>query len=60
MKKSTELGLMFFSMPFVVSASTEFLPKWLSMPISLIATLLWIGTFVQITKYDAETDKVKE
>ena len=57
MKKSTELGLMFFSMPFVVSASLEFLPAWLSWPTALIAGMFWVGVLGQIHEYDKTKEK---
>ena len=59
MKKTTELGLYFLSLPFVISAAIEFLPQWLSMPISVIAGLLWFGTLIQIFNHDFEKDKEK-
>lgn len=60
MKKSTELLLIFFSMPFVVSASIEFLPQWLSWPIGVIATMFWVGTIVEIQNYDKTKEKENE
>jgi hypothetical protein len=29
--------------PFVVSASIEFLPSWLYLPICLIGGMIWLG-----------------
>lgn len=54
MKKTTELGLYFLGLPFVISASVEFLPQWVAVPIFLIAGLVWLGVFIQITKYEGE------
>ena len=60
MKKGTQLLLMFFSLPFVVSASIEFLPQWLSWPIGVIATMFWVGTLREIQDYNLKTDKEKD
>ena len=60
MKKSTQLGLMFFSLPFVMSASIEFLPQWLSWPIGVIAAMFWVGTIVEIQNYDKTEEKEDE
>ena len=59
MKKSTELMSVFLTMPFVVSASMEFLPAWLAMPICLIAVMFWMGTLVQIMDYTKKDDETK-
>lgn len=37
--------------PFVVTASIEFLPWWLSSPIVFLTGLFWWGTMVQIGEY---------
>ena len=60
MKKSTQFGLYFFCLPFVISAAIEFLPQWLSIPTSVIAGMIWFGTIIEIGKYDAKTDAIKE
>ena len=60
MKKTTELGLYFLCLPFVVSAAIEFLPHWLSMPISVIAGMIWFGVIVQIGNHDFEKGKESE
>lgn len=60
MKKSTELGLLFFTLPFVVSASMEFLPQWLALPIAVISSMFWLGVLIQIGEYKKEDDEVKE
>jgi hypothetical protein len=33
-----------FVTPFVVSASIEFMPGWLSWPISVLGGMVWIGS----------------
>jgi len=60
MKKTTEMGLYFLGLPFAISASIEFLPQWVSMPISVIAGMLWFGTLIQIFNHDFDKDKGKE
>ena len=60
MKEGTRLMLLFVSMPFVVSASIEFLPQWLSWPIGVIATMFWVGTLREIQDYNIKTDKEKD
>ena len=60
MKESTRLMLLFLSMPFVMSASIEFLPPWLSWPVGVIAAMFWVGTLLEIRDYDTKTDKVKD
>lgn len=34
--------------PFIVSASLEFLPKWLSVPILMIGIMLWMGALFML------------
>ena len=34
--------------PFVVSASLEFLPKWLSVPILMLGIMLWMGALFML------------
>ena len=51
---------MFFSLPFVMSASIEFLPQWLSWPIGVIAAMFWVGTIVEIQNYDKTEEKEDE
>ena len=38
--------------PFVVSASIEFLPGWLSWPISILGGMVWFGSLVLLEKGD--------
>lgn len=42
--------------PFLVTASMEFLPWWLSAPIVLLVVIFWFGTMVQIGEYAKEKD----
>ena len=30
-------------LPFIVSAALEFLPKWVSLPITFLGVLFWAG-----------------
>ena len=59
MKKSTELMAMFLTLPFVASASIEFLPAWLSIPICVIAAMFWLGTCLMIKDHKKEDDETK-
>lgn len=34
--------------PFVVSASVEFLPRWLSAPIGMLGAMLWLGSLFML------------
>ena len=34
--------------PFIVSASIEFMPGWLSWPISILGGMVWIGSLFLI------------
>ena len=38
--------------PFVVSASIEFLPGWLSWPISILGGMVWLGSLILLEKGD--------
>ncbi len=42
--------------PFIVGASLEFLPTWLSMPITLLTAIFWLGTMRQIGEYKRSKD----
>ena len=44
MKDKVVTLLYVFITPFVVSASIEFLPGWLSCPISILGGMVWIGS----------------
>ena len=33
-----------FVTPFIVSASIEFMPGWLSWPIAILGGMVWIGS----------------
>jgi len=44
MKDKIVTLLCIFVIPFVVSASIEFLPGWLSWPISILGGMVWVGS----------------
>jgi hypothetical protein len=52
MKDKVMTLLYIFFMPFVVSASIEFLPGWLSWPISILGGMLWIGSLILLQKQE--------
>lgn len=43
MTRKTKAYLHIISLPFVISASFEFLPAWLYWPIALIGGMAWLG-----------------
>ena len=43
MNKKTKAYLHVITLPFVISASWEFLDAWLYWPITLICVMAWIG-----------------
>jgi hypothetical protein len=43
MTKKTQAYLHVITLPFVISASLEFLPAWLYWPTSLICAMAWVG-----------------
>jgi hypothetical protein len=45
MKKWITLMYVFVT-PFIVSASIEFMPSWLSWPIALLGGILWAGSLI--------------
>ena len=48
MTEQTKLVLYVVILPFVVSASVEFLPAWLYWPIAVIAGMVWLGSIVEL------------
>ena len=46
MTKQRKAFLHIITLPFVVSASVEFLPAWLNWPIALIGGMAWFGACV--------------
>jgi hypothetical protein len=50
MKDKIQTALYIFVTPFVVSVSIEFLPGWLSWPISILGGMLWIGSLILLQK----------
>ena len=43
MRKKTRAYLYVITLPFVISASFEFLDAWLYWPITLICAMVWLG-----------------
>jgi hypothetical protein len=54
-EKLIALGIVIVG-PFVISASLEFLPAWLSMPTTLLVSIFWLGTMGQIGEYKRSKD----
>ena len=50
MRTQTKLLLYVVILPFVISASVEFLPAWLYWPIAVIAGLVWFGALIELGK----------
>lgn len=48
MKDKTVTLLYVLVTPFIVSASIEFLPGWLSWPISVLGGMMWVGALFLI------------
>jgi len=48
MREKIELLAMFTIVPFIATASVQFLPWWVSAPIVLICVVVWIGTMAMI------------
>jgi len=46
MKEKIQTLLYIFVTPFVVSASIEFLPGWLSWPIAVLGGMMWFGALI--------------
>jgi hypothetical protein len=42
--------------PFVVGAALEFLPTWLSFPMTFVVSIFWLGTMGQIAEYKRSED----
>jgi len=53
MTKKKRAYLHVITLPFVISASWQFLDVWLCYPITLICAMAWFGACVNL----AETDK---
>jgi len=49
-KRSAYLHIIF--LPFVISASIEFLPDWLHFPIALIGGMAWFGACLIVAEKD--------
>ena len=54
MTKKNQIVAYIMITPFVVSASAEFLPRWISAPIAVLGTIIWLGALVMLLdkKYD--------
>lgn len=39
-------------LPFVISASIEFLPSWLNFPIALLGGMMWFGACLIVAEKD--------
>ena len=52
MTKKTRAYLHVITLPFVISASLEFLDAWLYWPISLICGMAWVGACIILTEID--------
>jgi uncharacterized integral membrane protein len=42
--------LFIFITPFVVSASCEFLPGWVSWPVCVLGSMLWFGSLFMLSE----------
>jgi len=52
MTKKRRAYLHIITLPFVISASIEFLPAWLYWPTSLICAMAWFGAGVILAEKD--------
>ena len=48
MKDKPMTLLYIFGIPFVVSAAIEFLPGWLSWPVSILGGMIWFGSLFML------------
>ena len=48
MNEQTKLVSYVVILPFVISASVEFLPAWLYWPIAVIVGIVWLGAILQL------------
>ena len=56
MSKRTQMNLWIFGLPFVISASVEFLPFWLSAPIVILGTMQWAGACITLIELKKEEE----
>lgn len=54
MSKKTKLGLEIIFIPFIISASIEFLPTWLYVPVIFIGSMFWLGACILLSKESYE------
>ena len=52
MTKKQRAYLHIITLPFVISATVEFLPAWLYWPTSLICAMAWFGAGVILAEKD--------
>jgi len=49
MTKKNQIVAYIMITPFVVSASAEFLPRWISAPIAVLGTMIWLGALLMLS-----------
>ena len=49
MTKKNQIVAYIMITPFVVSASAEFLPRWISAPIAGLGAILWLGALFMLS-----------
>jgi hypothetical protein len=49
-KKYKLAVVLFFTLPFGISAAAEFLPTWVSAPAILLMAMFWLSSFIMIGK----------
>ena len=48
MTKKNQIVAYIMITPFIVSASLEFLPRWISVPIAVLGAMIWLGSFLML------------
>lgn len=48
MKEKNQIVAYIMITPFVVSASAEFLPRWISAPIGMLGVMIWMGALFML------------
>jgi hypothetical protein len=54
MSKRNQMVLWIFGLPFVISASVEFLPAWVSWPIAFLGAMQWLGACTTLAELNKE------
>lgn len=54
MTKKTKIGLHVIVLPFAISASIEFLPAWIYIPMSLLLGMAWLGSCAMLREENFE------